>query len=315
MQLSAAESEINLAHTYYFNDQLAPAYPPLRRALGNLEALRQRDPENIEVLRLLGRVHTLLSLTLSWDGKQKEGEEEMALAFAIYEPLAEKHPQDTVIRQGLLEMYLQGSQLFEDAAPARSFEILLKARDVAEKATTSDAVNVQARQNLAKTDSRLGVIALHLGKAQDAIVYLQKSLFTLGELEKLDPRRKTYRYDIGRVLMYLGQAKHLQLAFDDALAAYARAVATFEDIARADPQNNQPVRKLATVYQCMGDVHRDVAGTTAGGLHQSHLQTATENYRHALDILLALQAKKALAEYDLKYVQDLRAAVSKLESE
>jgi non-specific serine/threonine protein kinase/serine/threonine-protein kinase len=315
LQLAAAESRIDLAAIFYFNEQLAAAYPPLRQAITGLELLRKRDPDNIEILRLLGRGHTLLSMTLSWDGKQKEGEAEMAQAFAIYEPLAEKHPQDSVIRQGLLEMYLQSSQLFEDADPARSFEILLKARDVAEKATTSDAANVQARQNLAKTDSRLGVIALHLGKAQDAIIYLEKSLITLGQLEKLDPSRKTYRNDIGRVLMFLGQAKHLQRAFDDALAAYAQAVATFEDIARADPQNNQPVRKLATVYQCIGDVHHDVAGATAGALHQSHLQTATENYRRALDILLVLQAKKALAEYDLKYLEDLRAVVSKLESE
>ena len=315
LQLAAAESQINLGSIYYFNEQLAPVYEPLRQALAALAALRARDPENIETLRLLGRGHTLLGMTLSWDGKQKEGEEEMAGAFAICEPLAEQHPQDGVIRQGLLEMYLQASQLFEVDNPAHSLEILLKARAVAEKSITSDPADVQARQNLAKTHARLGVVALHLGRTQDAIVSLEKSLAAFGQLQKLNPSRKTYHSDVGRMLMYLGQGQHQQHAFEDALVAYARAAAVFEDIAQADPQNNQPVRKLATVYQCIADVHRDLAETIVGARHQAHLQTARENYRRALDILLALQAKKALAEYDLKYLEDLRTVVSKLESE
>ena len=56
---------------------------------------------------MLGRGRMSLSMTLSWDGKQKEGEDEMAKAFAIYEPLVAKYPQDIVIRQGLLDTYLQ----------------------------------------------------------------------------------------------------------------------------------------------------------------------------------------------------------------
>ena len=193
LQLAAAESEVNLANSYYFNDQLAQVYPPLKKALATLETLRQPDPDNPEILRLLGRGHTILSMTLSWDGKQKEGEDEMAKAFAIYEPLVAKYPQDSVIRQGLLDTYLQSSQLFEDADPARSFEILLKAREVAEQSITADAANVQARQNLAKTDSRLGVIALSLGKKEEAVAYLEKSSLAFSELEKFDPKHRTYK--------------------------------------------------------------------------------------------------------------------------
>jgi hypothetical protein len=40
-----------------------------------------------------------------------------------------------------------------------------------------------------------------------------------------------------------------------------------------------------------------------------------ENYKRALDILMRLQKRKALAEYDLKYLGDLRAALLKLEHE
>jgi tetratricopeptide (TPR) repeat protein len=315
LQLAAADSEVNLANSYYFNDQLAQVYPPLNRALAALEALGQHDPDNPEILRLLGRGHTTLSLTLSWDGKQKEGEDEMAKSFAIYEPLVAKYPQDSVIRQGLLDTYLQGSQLFEDADPARSFEILLKARAVAEKSITADAANVQARQTLAKTYSRLGVIALRLKKTEEAVAYLEKSSLAFSELEKFDPNHRTYKHDVGRVLMYLGQARHQQRAFDAALATYAKATATFEDIARADAGNNLSIRTLATVYQYIGDVHRDVAETVNGETRRAQVQAAKENYTRALDILVRLQGKKALPEYDLKYLGDLRAALLQLERE
>ena len=315
LQLAAAESQLDLANSYYFNDQLAQVYPPLNKALAAFETFRQQDPDNPEILRLLGRGHMSLSMTLSWDGKQKEGEDEMAKAFAIYEPLVAKYPQDIVIRQGLLDTYLQSSQLFEDSDPPRAFEMLLKAREITEKSIAADAANVQARQNLAKIYSRLGVIALSLGKKDEAVAFLKESLLAFSELEKFDPSHRTYKHDIGRALTFLGQTRQQQRAFDDALAIYARAIATFEDIARADAGNNLAVRKLATVYQYIGDVHRQVAETVSGETRRAHVQSAKENYKRALDIFVRLQKRKALPEYDLKYLEDLRAALLKLERE
>jgi eukaryotic-like serine/threonine-protein kinase len=314
LQMAAAEAHLNLANTYYYNEQLAQVYPPLNKALAALEKIRQRDPDNPEILRLLGRSHTLLSLTLSWDGKQEEGEQEMAQALAILEPLVARHPLDSVIRQGLLETYMQGSQLFEVTNPARSYEILLKAREMAEKAITTDVANVQARQNLAKAYSRLGVIALGLTRTEEAIAYLEKSSAAFSALEQLNPNHPTYKNDMGRVVMYLGEAKRQQRAFDDALAIYARAEAIFDGLKRIDPRNNNPVRKLATIYECIGTVHREIAKSVTGELRRSHLQAAKENYQRALDILLQLQARKALAEYDLKYLEEVRAAVTDSDS-
>jgi serine/threonine protein kinase len=314
LQMAAAEAQLNLAHTYYSNEQLAQVYPPLNRALVALETIRQRDPDNPEILRLLGRSHARLSLTLSWDGKQSEGEQEMAQALAILEPLAAQHPLDSVVSQGLLETYLQGSELFEETDRGRSYEILLKAREMAEKAITADVVNVQARQNLAKTYSRLGVIALGLMRTEEGIAYLEKSSVAFSALDKLNPNHPTYKTDMGRVVMYLGEAKQQQRAFDDALAIYARAEAIFDGLKRSDPRNNFPVRKLATIYECIGTVHREMAKSLAAETRQSHFQAAKENYQRALDILLQLQAKNALAQYDLKYLEEVRAAVANSDS-
>lgn len=313
LRIAVAETQLDLAHTHYFSDQLAKVYPPLQKAIATLENLGETDPESREILRLLGRGYTILGMTLSWDGKQKEGEAEMAKAFAINESLIAKYPEDNVLRQALLHTYLQGSQLYEDADPARSFEILLKARDVSEEATTSDPANTQARQNLAKTYSRLGVIALHLQRPEEAAGYLEKSSAEFAGLEKIDPNRRPYQHDIGRVLMFLGQAKHQQRKFPDALASYAQAADLFEDSVRADPGNNLSGRKLANVYTYIGDTHRDFAEVVSGDQHRIHRQKAKESYGRALDIFSKLQAQQALTEYDRKDMEKVRAAVSDYE--
>ncbi|HLL72168.1 MAG TPA: protein kinase [Pyrinomonadaceae bacterium] len=311
LRLAAAEAQIDLGNIYYFNDQVAETYPPVNKALATLETLRQAHPENVEVQRLLGRGYTLLATTLRWDGKVKEGEAEMAKAFAIGESLAGKYPHDTVLKQGLLNTYLQASQIYQEVDDARSFEILLKALRVAEDSVRNDAANTQARQNLAKTYSLLGNIAVRLKKLDDAVFYLDRSAATFAELEKIEPKNRTYKHDIGRVLMFLGQAKHGRRDFTGALASYDKAVALFEDDVRADPKNLFPLRKLASVHTYIGDTHHALAQTTNGQTRQTHLRTAKENHQRALDIFLQLQTQNALAEEDRKYLEELRAALRK----
>ena len=315
LRLAAAEAQIDLANIYYFNDQVAETYPPVNKALATLETLRQSDPENVEVQRLLGRGYTLLGTTLRWDNKLKEGEVEMAKAFAIGESLAEKYPHDTVVKQGLLNTYLQASQLYQEFDDARSFEILLKALRVAEDSVHSDAANTQARQNLAKTYSMLGLIAVRLKKLNDAVLYLERSSATFAELEKIEPKNRTYKHDIGRVLMFLGLAKHGRRDFTGALESYDKAVALFDDDVRADPKNIFPLRKLASVYTYLGDTHHDLAQTMSGQNRQTHLQTAKENHERAMNIFLQLQTQNALAEEDRKYIDELRAALRKDEQD
>ena len=306
--IATAEAQLDLATIHYFNDQLTEVYPPLRRALASLEKFRRSNPEHTEVLRLLGRAYCDLAMTLFWDGKPKEGETEMEKAFAITKPLAASHPRDNMFRQALLYNYLQASQLFEDDNPAHSYEILHEALSVAQNSVANDAANLQARQNLAKTYEMLGVIALHLQKFDEASSHLEKSFAAFAELEKLDPKNRTYKHDIGRVLMYLGQVQHNRKNFADALTNYEKAVALFADDVQADPKNFFPVRKLALVHSYMGETHEESARTINGSERETHLQAAKENYRRAFDLLSQLKAQGALTEKDREFFEKLQAA-------
>jgi serine/threonine protein kinase len=311
--LATAEAQLDLATIHYFNDQLPKVYPPLQRALASLEKFLETNPGHTEVLRLLGRAHCDLAMTLFWDGKQKEGEAEMEKAFAINKPLAASQPRDNMLRQALLYNYLQASQFFEDDNPAHSFEILHEALSVAQESVANDAANLQARQNLAKTYEMLGVIAVRLQKFDDALSHLEKSFAAFAALEKLDPKNRTYKHDIGRVLMYLGQVQHNRKNFADALTSYEKAVALFADDAQADPKNLFPVRKLALVHSYMGETHDAAAKTASEPEREAHLQAAKENYRRALDDLLQMKSQGAFTTKDREFFEQVQAAVARRE--
>ncbi|MGB7923990.1 MAG: tetratricopeptide repeat protein [Pyrinomonadaceae bacterium] len=309
LRLAASEARLGLANTHYFNDQIAAIYPLLRSALATLETLKQTDPEHVETRRLLGRGYTLLGMTLYWDGKQKEGEAEMMKAVAITESLVGQYPHDTFLKQGLLSTYLQAWQLYQDTDHARAFDILRVALRVALESVAGDRANTQARHNLAKTYSALGLVAILQKKPGEAIPYLEKSSAEYTELERIDPKNRNYKQDIGRVLLYLGQTQFQRRNWDDALATYTKAAALFEEDLRTDPNNNYPLRKLANVYTYIGDTHLDASRATTGQTRQTHVRAGKESHQRALDILMQLQSRNAFTEKDHKHVEEVRAAL------
>lgn len=180
---------------------------------------------------------------------------------------------------------------------------------VALESVAGDRANTQARHNLAKTYSALGLVAILQKKLDESIPYLEKSSAEYAELEKIDPKNRNYKQDIGRVLLYLGQTQYQQRNWDAALATYAKAAALFENDLRAEPNNNYPLRKLANVYTYIGDTHRDAALATAGQTRQAHVRAGKESHQRALDIFMQLQSRNAFTEKDHKDVNEISAAL------
>ncbi len=313
LRVAAAEALLDLATTHFFNEQLAEADPLVLKALASLEALARDEPANAEAGRLLSRGYTLRGSILFWNTKEKEADAEMTKAIALSESLAARNPHDSVLKQSLLANYLQASQIYQKSDGARSFGILLKALKVAEESVAADAANTQARQNLAKTYSMLGLIALHMEKPGVAAPHLAKSAAEFEELERVQPKNRTYKHDIARVSTYLGLAKYQQRDFEGALAGYRKAVVLYEDDLRADPKNILPFRKLAAVHTYIGDALRDSAKTADGDERRSRLRAAKENHQRAVDIFLTLQARNALTELDRTYLEELQTVIRRYE--
>ncbi|HEU4594019.1 MAG TPA: protein kinase [Pyrinomonadaceae bacterium] len=313
LRVAASEALLDLATTHFFNEQLAEAHPLVLKALASLEALARDEPANVEAERLLSRGYTLQGSILFWNTKEKEADAEMTKAIALSESLAAGHPHDGVLKQSLLANYLQASQIYQKGDPARSVAILTKALRVAEESVAADAANTQARQNLAKTYSMLGLIALHMEKPGVAAPHLARSAAEFEELERVQPKNRTYKHDIARVSTYLGLAKYQQRDFEAALAGYRKAVALYEDDLRADPKNMMPFRKLASVHTYIGDALRDSAKTATGDARRSRLRAAKESHQRALDAYLTLQARNALTKLDRRDLEVVQAALRQYE--
>ena len=312
LQVGQAEAQIELAATHYYNEELPKALPLLRDALQTLEPLRLRYPEDTEIRRPLARAHTLLGISLSWNNQQEEGEREMAKALALGEELMRQNPSDNIFRQGLLDTTFQAAQLFENVDNARAFDFAARSRDLAEEMARSDPADIHARQNVAKSYSLLGQIAVALGKPGEAVGYLAKSAQVFAELVTRDPAQRAYKHDQGRVLMALGTAFHLRKDFPRAIETYDQALALFAELQRLDPGNNFHLRKMEELYSYKGDACRALAESNNAEQRQQYLSAAKANYQRALDILLQLEAQQSLSDYDRKELSKMKSVLAQL---
>ncbi len=308
----AAEVLVQTAWRHYLDDELPKVYPPLHAAIGTLEALRQTGADDPEILGLLGRARTVLGISLSWDGQQTEGEAEMARAFAIMEALVAAHPQDGVLRQGLLSTYDQGSQLYEEVDDPRAYDTLLKARELAEQALREDPANVQAQQNLAKTLLRLGTVALRLHHADSAVEALGRAEAILTNLEQNPHGARSYQIDLGQVNAALGEAWAEQGKFSEALTSFHRSIGLYETIGQADPANRMPIRKLANVYTYLGNSQRALARSLDGEARAAGERAAAESFRRALEQYAQLEARQPMTPYDQARRQEVQRALDEV---
>ena len=97
------------------------------------------------------------------------------------------------------------------------------------------------------------------------------------------------------------------------MAAYEKSCAAIEKRIEHDASDTTAMRNLAFVYSAIGLVHADSLKTAARQTRQTHLESAKENYRRALDTLLKSESLHALSDFDRKNLEEVRAAIEKLE--
>jgi non-specific serine/threonine protein kinase/serine/threonine-protein kinase len=312
LRLALAETYIDFADISYHKQQFAETYPYLRKVLSSLEEVRLNSPADRNVLYLLGKAHTNLGIALSWDGKQSEGEAEMAKALAINEALLERDPNDVVFRNTLWSTYIQASSLYEEVNDALSESFALKALRLVTETVEKDPANIQARQNLAKSYSKLSASYINTKRLPAAVLYAEKALTAFADLERAEPQNLTYKRSLGIAYTRLGDAKYRQRDLQGSLDAFEKSIASFERIVQADPQNTVSVRDIAQSCKNIGHIHRDLAQSVTGEQRQTHLQEARRNYQRALDILLKLKSQNAFAEVDKKFLEEMQSVTERM---
>jgi tetratricopeptide (TPR) repeat protein len=313
LQRALSETEVENANSYINLSKFAQAIEPLKQTAVKLEALRKAHPDDVETQRILARCLSSLGLALSWETRQPEAEAEMARAVTLSEALVARSPNDTNLKQELWKTYESASSIFEEVDDARAFELCDKSRRVVEEIIAVDRANAQARHNLAKSLSRLGISASNLDKPVDALGFLDRAMKVVLELQERDPLNRGYDRDLGALYIRIGVARTKLPDLPGAIAAYQKSAEYYEKLLAADAANTIAVRDIAIAYQRAGAVHEEIAKTSEPEIRKTQFVAAKEKYKLALNALVKAESQKALPEVNRKLLDEVRRDVEELE--
>jgi tetratricopeptide (TPR) repeat protein len=305
LQVALAQTLHDLGRHQSNRSRYAGALQPFEQAIAAAERVRISRPDEVPLLRLLADSRAQYGLALSWEGRQREGEAEMRKALDIYEPLVAVQPRDGPLRNGLWSAYWLTSSVYEEQNDALSHAFALKALDAIRPVVEQDPDNLRARQQLAKTYSRLGQTATNTGHAEAAIGYLSEACAILGKIAAGEARNGRLRSELALAMSRRADARAAHGQLPGALTDAEEAGRIYADLIARFPTDRRSARNLALTHQSIGDIHARLSRATpaAASLHRD---LAGASYRRALDLLLRLRTQAQLAESDEKLVKELR---------
>ncbi len=287
------------------------AIPYFQKALDLLAPLLQTDPNNVQYLKLAGNCYSKLGNSLSWEGRQKEGEAETQKAVRIYESLAAAHPNDVSVSNGLWQSYWIATSTYEDNDNALSHEYALKALKTIRAVVAKDPADSQARYRMARTLSALVQTSTKIGKPAEGISFAEQAVAELMRHFAADPRSGGTKVSLGVALMRLAEARAKQKDFAGALADLERAERISGEMRQAEATDIASLRNLAVISDFRADVHREWAKSLAGAARRAHEEAARNSDARTFEILERLDEQKQLPESDRKWLEKLRADLSK----
>lgn len=313
LQRAYLETQVENATNFINLSRFAEAILPLKEAASRIDALSQARPNDAETERLLARCLASLGLALSWEVRQAEAEVEMNRAVAVAESLLARHPNDTNIKFDVWKIYESASSIYEEIDDAKGFALCEKSRRLVEEIIAADRANAQARHNLSKSFSRLGISASNLNKEEEALGYLEQAMRLVVELREKDPLNRGYDRDLSSLYIRIGVVRSKLRDFTGALEAYQQSAAIYEKQIADDPANTIAMRDVAIAYRRAGKVHEEIAEASNPEARKTQFAAAREKYKLALRALSKAEAQKALPEVNRPLLEEIRKDIEELE--
>jgi tetratricopeptide (TPR) repeat protein len=189
----------------------------------------------------------------------------------------------------------------------------LKALKTIEEIVKQDPANIGAKQLLSKTFSMLGQTSTNTGKPQEAVLYLEKAYEVLRGITESRTKNNGLKTDLTVLVMRLGEAKSKQEKFKDALADFQQAANIHLEILQNLPDDTRTKRNLAWTYDSIAETHAKIAERESGEKSLAARDLAKDYYQKTLDLLLQLEAKNLLGDYDRKFLEGTKKAMQEFE--
>ncbi len=300
-ELKTAYIETNLQYGTVFsiNNKYSEAIPIFEKSLENLSRL---DQTNRETHRLKALTLAQLGNALSWNDKQPEAEAKMTEAVKIIDELAAQNPNDSVIRRDAFKIYSLASSIYEDVKNDVSLEFAQKFLQTAIRAVEADPADSQAKSNLVRAYSRVGISFTKVKRIAEGIFNLNKAQDQLLELAAQEPKNLAYKRELGLIYVRFGDAQSLDKNYAAAIEDYRKSADIFESISVQDEKNTGAPRDLAQSLKSIGDTY----------LKMNDSAKAKSAYQKASEILQNLINQNALGEADRKMFDNVQKALQKL---
>lgn len=298
LKIALIETQVEYAATYSSNNQYEIAVPLFQKAVADLAAL---DQNNQEIKRLTAQTLAQLANAFSWDDRQTEAETEMTKSVKIIEDLVEQNPNDTVLRQTEYQIYGLGASIYENIKNDISLKFAEKQLETASRAAAADSADLQAKYNLARSFSKVGIGFVNVKQINLATPKLQKAENLLRELIEQEPKNVAYRRDLAILYVRFGDARTQNRNNTDALAYYQKSADLFKNIADGDEKNTRARRDQAQSLKSVGETLTKLNKT----------QNARQNFQKSFEILDNLKAQNALGKFDEKMLADVKKNLQK----
>jgi tetratricopeptide (TPR) repeat protein len=203
------------------------------------------------------------------------------------------------------------SSLYEEVNDALATEYGLKALRIISENVEKDPANVRAKQQMAKTYSRLGVTLDNEGKSAESISYLEKAVAILQEIVRSQEKNRRFTHDLATAFIRLGDSRRKQRNFSAAVLDLEKAAAILIELVKSDPNDNASLRNLANASASMAKAHEELAKISSPEEAPSHRRSAQQQFQRAVNSLQQLEKRNALSKYDRKSLEELQLALQK----
>ena len=171
------------------NGDFQTAISTLRQVLSEYETARAKSPNDTSVLYYLWVINRRLAVTLEKSGDLRSASEHYRTALTLIENLAGESPNDYgYYRNSALTNIYYGRMLVSQKHPADAIKLFRRALELSAKVLENDADNAESKSDAAWANANLGDALFKLGKTEDALNYLNKSLNSFNDLAARDEK-------------------------------------------------------------------------------------------------------------------------------
>ena len=294
----------NVGDVLAWQGQWADALASHQASLAIREQLAKADPANTGLQHDMSIAQNSIGKVLSEQGQWAAALASYQASLARGEALAKIDPDNVQWQRDLLishnsigdVLVFQGGERWRNVADyqaslAAALPSYHAALAVAERLVKTDPGNLESQRDLAATHVRIGNVLIEQGDAR-ALRSYQESQTILERLAKADRANSELQRDLSISQAAIGDVLLKQGDRPGALAHYQAALAIRERRAEADPVDALRQRDLVTILVNLNDVTLDKAYAV-----------------RALDIVLALQRRGALAPRDAWLLENLKRRI------